>query len=163
MVARFLETSLWVASKKVSEPVCYSTNLKPIIILTFNLWTLTFKRFDVFLLQLMTIAITALTQISNLMVTLNSSVNFIIYCIYGEKFKRLFCAIFCSRCGGARRENLVRILDRLTSDKKISSLFFARMSFWLFILLRGQLNNTWHSFGTSDLPSPCDISLNSCF
>jgi hypothetical protein len=56
----------------------------------------------------MTIAITALTQISNLMVTLNSSVNFIIYCIYGEKFKRLFCAIFCSRCGGARSDNLVR-------------------------------------------------------
>jgi hypothetical protein len=62
----------------------------------------------------MTIAITALTQISNLMVTLNSSVNFIIYCIYGEKFKRLFCAIFCNRCGGARRDNLVRRVRRVS-------------------------------------------------
>ena len=45
-------------------------------------------------------ACTALTQISNLLVTLNSSVNFVIYCIYGEKFKRLFCYLFCKPCGG---------------------------------------------------------------
>jgi len=43
----------------------------------------------------------ALTQISNMLVTLNSSVNFIIYCIYGDKFKKIFCLIFCQRCGGA--------------------------------------------------------------
>ena len=42
---------------------------------------------------------TALTQVSNLLVTLNSSVNFIIYCIYGDKFKRLFCSLFCKPCG----------------------------------------------------------------
>ena len=42
---------------------------------------------------------TALTQVSNLLVTLNSSVNFVIYCIYGEKFKRLFCSLFCKHCG----------------------------------------------------------------
>ncbi|KAK4881135.1 hypothetical protein RN001_004454 [Aquatica leii] len=33
---------------------------------------------------------------SNLLVTLNSSVNFIIYVIFGEKFKRLFLRLFCS-------------------------------------------------------------------
>ena len=45
----------------------------------------------------MSIVITALTQVSNLLVTLNSSVNFIIYIIYGEKFQRLFLLIFCKR------------------------------------------------------------------
>ena len=47
---------------------------------------------------------TALTQVSNLLVTLNSSVNFVIYCIYGEKFRRLFCDLVCKPCGG-REEN----------------------------------------------------------
>ncbi|KAJ8921439.1 hypothetical protein NQ315_003057 [Exocentrus adspersus] len=32
---------------------------------------------------------------SNLLVTINSSVNFIIYVIFGEKFKRLFLILFC--------------------------------------------------------------------
>ena len=40
------------------------------------------------------VQISQLTQVSNLLVTLNSSVNFIIYCIFGEKFKRIFCNIF---------------------------------------------------------------------
>lgn len=43
---------------------------------------------------------------SNLLVTINSSVNFIIYVIFGEKFKRLFLKLFCSHtsvlCGGGR-------------------------------------------------------------
>lgn len=33
--------------------------------------------------------------ISNLLVTINSSVNFIIYVIFGEKFKRIFLMLFC--------------------------------------------------------------------
>ena len=37
--------------------------------------------------------------------TLNSSVNFVIYCIYGDKFKRLFCSLFCKPCGGGREDN----------------------------------------------------------
>ena len=61
---------------------------------------------------------TALTQISNLLVTLNSSVNFIIYCIYGDKFKRLFCYIFCKKCGGAREENL-QMLQRYPTTTTI--------------------------------------------
>lgn len=36
-----------------------------------------------------------LIKLSNLLVTINSSVNFVIYVIYGEKFKRLFLKLFC--------------------------------------------------------------------
>lgn len=36
-----------------------------------------------------------IVTISNLLVTLNSSVNFIIYVIFGEKFKRIFLQLFC--------------------------------------------------------------------
>lgn len=32
---------------------------------------------------------------SNLLVTINSSINFIIYVIFGEKFQRLFLILFC--------------------------------------------------------------------
>lgn len=38
-----------------------------------------------------------LIVVSNLLVTLNSSVNFIIYVIFGEKFKRIFLLLFCKR------------------------------------------------------------------
>jgi hypothetical protein len=34
-------------------------------------------------------------NINNLLVTLNSSSNFIIYCIFNDKFKRIFCKLFC--------------------------------------------------------------------
>lgn len=37
-----------------------------------------------------------MVQTANLLVTLNSSVNFVIYVIFGEKFKRLFIKMFCS-------------------------------------------------------------------
>lgn len=36
-------------------------------------------------------------QVSNLLVTINSSVNILIYCIFGNKFKTLFMQIFCGR------------------------------------------------------------------
>ena len=35
-------------------------------------------------------------QTGNLFVTINSSINFIIYVIFGRKFKRLFLKLFCS-------------------------------------------------------------------
>lgn len=38
-----------------------------------------------------------LVKTSNLFVTINSSVNFIIYVIFGEKFKRIFLLLFCKR------------------------------------------------------------------
>lgn len=51
------------------------------------------------------IIIDQLVKTSNLLVTINSSVNFVIYVIFGEKFKRLFLKLFCSQnmwfCGGA--------------------------------------------------------------
>ncbi|KAG8186389.1 hypothetical protein JTE90_026807 [Oedothorax gibbosus] len=43
--------------------------------------------FDVFL--------PPLVWVSNLLVTVNSSVNFVIYCIFGRKFKRTFLVVFC--------------------------------------------------------------------
>lgn len=41
------------------------------------------------------VTIESLVDISNLLVTINSSVNFIIYVIFGEKFKRIFLMLFC--------------------------------------------------------------------
>ena len=38
-----------------------------------------------------------LIQVSNLLVTINSSVNILIYCIFGNKFKTVFMQIFCRR------------------------------------------------------------------
>jgi hypothetical protein len=38
-----------------------------------------------------------LVKTSNLLVTINSSVNFIIYVTFGEKFKRIFLLLFCKR------------------------------------------------------------------
>jgi hypothetical protein len=40
-----------------------------------------------------------LVKTSNLLVTINSSVNFIIYVTFGEKFKRIFLLLFCKRRG----------------------------------------------------------------
>ncbi|KAF6205267.1 hypothetical protein GE061_019436 [Apolygus lucorum] len=37
-----------------------------------------------------------MVQMNNLLVTINSSVNFVIYVIFGEKFKRLFIKLFCT-------------------------------------------------------------------
>ncbi len=36
-----------------------------------------------------------LNNVSSLLVTLNSSVNFVVYCIFGGKFKRIFLRLFC--------------------------------------------------------------------
>ena len=49
------------------------------------------------ILEVMGIDVIELNSISNLLVTLNSSVNFIIYCIFGDKFKRIFLRLFCSQ------------------------------------------------------------------
>ncbi|KAL7641811.1 UNVERIFIED_CONTAM: hypothetical protein RMT77_007685 [Armadillidium vulgare] len=51
--------------------------------------------FIVNVLEMFNITLVYLTMISNLLVTINSSVNFIIYCIFGQKFRRLFLQIFC--------------------------------------------------------------------
>lgn len=48
--------------------------------------------------------ISYLIYASNLLVTINSSVNFVIYVIFGEKFQRLFLMLFCNNAlfGGGR-------------------------------------------------------------
>ncbi|KAK7087045.1 G-protein coupled receptor activity protein [Halocaridina rubra] len=48
-------------------------------------------------LELLDISVDNLTITSNLLVTVNSSVNFIIYCIFGQKFRKLFLKMFCSQ------------------------------------------------------------------
>lgn len=63
--------------------------------------------------------LSVLINISNLMVTINSSVNFIIYVIFGEKFKRLFLVLFChnSMFHGSGRESP----DGLTHEESFLS------------------------------------------
>lgn len=47
------------------------------------------------ILELNQINMMPLNNVSNMLITLNSSLNFIIYCIFGEKFKRIFFRLFC--------------------------------------------------------------------
>lgn len=60
--------------------------------------------FIVNVLELFHIAINELTVLNNFLVTVNSSVNFIIYCIFGQKFRHSFLKVlFCGsvpRCLG---------------------------------------------------------------
>ena len=44
---------------------------------------------------LQTAPLVKLTCISSLMVITNSAVNFYLYCVFGRKFRRVFCRIFC--------------------------------------------------------------------
>jgi len=48
-----------------------------------------------------------LNAVSNLLVTINSSVNFLVYVIFGEKFKRIFCQMFCKN-RMAKRDNALQ-------------------------------------------------------
>lgn len=48
------------------------------------------------------ILVDEMTRVSNLLVSVNSSVNFIIYCIFGDKFQRLFLRHFCCCCRPGR-------------------------------------------------------------
>ena len=56
-----------------------------IVFFTCNLLALIVNILEVFQIEII-----LLCHISNLMITLNSSVNFVIYCIFGEKFKKIF-------------------------------------------------------------------------
>ncbi|GAB6023165.1 hypothetical protein CHUAL_007990 [Chamberlinius hualienensis] len=47
-------------------------------------------------LEVLDIIIDELTASSNLLVTMNSSVNFVIYCIFGQKFRRILLRTVCS-------------------------------------------------------------------
>ncbi|PRD17700.1 UNVERIFIED_CONTAM: FMRFamide receptor [Trichonephila clavipes] len=47
------------------------------------------------ILELFDLFVPALVRVSNLLVTFNSSINFVIYCIFGQKFKKMFLYMFC--------------------------------------------------------------------
>ena len=47
-----------------------------------------------------------ITTISNLMVITNSAINFYVYCVFGKKFRRVFCRIFC-KCNLKASKNLL--------------------------------------------------------
>jgi len=46
-----------------------------------------------------------LSHVRNLLVNVNSAVNFILYCAVGQKFRRVFLQTFChwTRCGDVNR------------------------------------------------------------
>lgn len=56
--------------------------------------------------EMANILVDEMTRVSNLLVSVNSSVNFVIYCIFGDKFQRLFLRYFwycaCCCCRTAR-------------------------------------------------------------
>ena len=44
-----------------------------------------------------------INAVTNVLLTLNSAVNFLIYCLVGKKFRRIFVAMVCSGSGCWRR------------------------------------------------------------
>jgi hypothetical protein len=68
--------------------------------------------FVINIMEMVDIRVSGLIQISNLLVTFNSSVNFVIYCIFGEKFKRLFCHLFCRRRSDAASGSSIHMSHR---------------------------------------------------
>jgi hypothetical protein len=41
---------------------------------------------------------TALSHVRNLLVNVNSAINFLLYCVFGQKFRRVFLMTFCRQC-----------------------------------------------------------------
>ncbi|XP_022178946.1 FMRFamide receptor [Myzus persicae] len=64
-----------------------------VVFLLCNVWALISNVVEAFY----GITVDQLVKVSNLLVTINSSVNFVIYVIFGEKFKRLFFKLFFPR------------------------------------------------------------------
>ncbi|KAL5240400.1 hypothetical protein ACI65C_007810 [Semiaphis heraclei] len=64
-----------------------------VVFLQCNVWALIANVVEAFY----GITVDHLVKVSNLLVTINSSVNFVIYVIFGEKFKRLFFKLFFPR------------------------------------------------------------------
>ncbi|KAM3955038.1 FMRFamide receptor [Aphomia sociella] len=76
-----------------------------VVVLVFflcNLLPLVTNSFELFLKNQLE-KLDPLVKTSNLMVTINSSVNFVIYVIFGEKFQRVFLKMFCA--GRIRRRD----------------------------------------------------------
>lgn len=74
-----------------------------IVFLVCNILALVLNMLEAFY----SITLDNVNQISNLLVTINSSVNFIIYVIFGEKFKRIFFGMVCKK-RMARKEEALR-------------------------------------------------------
>ncbi|XP_030763747.1 FMRFamide receptor [Sitophilus oryzae] len=134
--------------------VFFVCNLLPMVINiveTFNLPTE-----DIFNVNMM-------INLSNLLVTINSSVNFVIYVIFGEKFQRLFLVLFChnslffpgrdSPDGVTHEDSFVSNGDRSfrlhrqsTSVSRTSGSRNSRMN--------GSVNGS-RKFGKTPSPGPC--------
>ena len=44
-----------------------------------------------------------INAITNVLLTFNSAINFLIYCLVGKKFRRIFVAMICHHSGGHLR------------------------------------------------------------
>ena len=60
-----------------------------------------------------------LIQVSNLLVTVNSSVNFFVYCTFGQKFRTVFMQMFCGQ-----KVHIISIFWPLQYMQKYSINFF---------------------------------------
>ncbi|KAK9497380.1 hypothetical protein O3M35_004712 [Rhynocoris fuscipes] len=96
-------------SRLQKKEICLATMLLCVVIVFFlcNILALITNVLEAFY----GIVLTKMVKTSNLLVTINSSVNFIIYVIYGEKFKRLFLKLFCSHspriCDGGTTDSVM--------------------------------------------------------
>ncbi|GAB1606793.1 FMRFamide receptor [Argonauta hians] len=66
--------------------------------------------------QSCSVAYIKFTTISNLMVVFNSACNFVLYCLFGKKFRRVFGKLFCARL----RRSTVRYQFRPESTTLVS-------------------------------------------
>ncbi|XP_072383943.1 FMRFamide receptor [Diabrotica undecimpunctata] len=84
-------------SRNQKREIGLATMLLGVVVVFFicNLLPLVINIIETFQVQI-PFELDYLLQTSNLLVTINSSVNFIIYVIFGEKFKRLFLILFCN-------------------------------------------------------------------
>ena len=85
--------------------------------------------FVVNVLEMFGIEIAFLTMINNLLVTVNSSVNFLIYCIFGQKFRKLFFQIFCHNVRH-NIESTKSMNGNTTIDESRTNTTLIRMSTW---------------------------------
>ncbi|XP_012286429.1 FMRFamide receptor [Orussus abietinus] len=92
-----------------------------------------------------------LVQTGDLLVTINSSINFIIYVIFGRKFKRIFLGLFCSArfFGPGRDSPEFQTNEESVVTTNIELRNSSRRSH-LFRLNNGRNNNNVHSNGNSE-------------
>ncbi|XP_022919628.2 FMRFamide receptor [Onthophagus taurus] len=90
-------------SRNQKREIGLATMLLCVVIVFFvcNLLPLVINIIEVFHLDIDEVLFGRMIKTSNFLVTVNSSVNFIIYVTFGEKFKRLFLVLYCSNriCG----------------------------------------------------------------